>query len=305
MKISIGEPVEIRIAPTTTRGDTLQIPAPPQVDLWWADLDQAPSLDRLKVVLTATEQHRTDRYRTAQLQHRFAACRAQLRVILSGYLGWDPAAIEFDYGPQGKPHLQFKTQQSENGEAVRDWLDSEHPDSEHPGYEHPNGDDNPALEFNVSHCQGRALYGIARVPLGVDVEQVRSIAQPLTLARRFFAPEEVATLAALPPSQQHRQFLRHWVGKEALVKAWGSGIAQSLDRVVVAVNPSLRILALPSGVGQWSLLELQPPGGDASPASGPQSWIAALATPAAVTQVCWRSASWDFFAENQEPRYNS
>lgn len=253
----------------------------PAVDLWWLDLDQAPPLDRLKTVLSAAERERTDRFRTPQLQHRFAACRAQLRGILARYLDCSPSQLHFDYGPQGKPRL---------GGAYRD----------------------AALEFNVSHCQGAALYGVARCPLGVDLEQVRPIAQPLALARRFFHASEVTALEALPLAHQSRDFLRHWVGKEAVLKAWGTGIAQGLDRVILTLQPHLQLQALPPQAGPWTLQELLVPSPEPStidpPAPAPalaHLWVAALATADPQVEMRWRSPAWEFLAENQEPRYNS
>ncbi|MGA1262545.1 MAG: 4'-phosphopantetheinyl transferase family protein [Prochlorothrix sp.] len=254
-------------------------PLPDGVDLWWVDLDQAPPLDRLKTVLSIEERERTDRFRTPQLQHRFAACRAQLRGILSRYVGKPPAQLEFCYGPQGKPALVL---------SDVEFLEF--------------------LEFNVSHCQGEALYGVGWRPLGVDLERLRSMAQPLDLARRFFAPSEVATLAALPPDQQSCGFLRYWVGKEALLKAMGTGIANGLDRVVLTLQPTLQIQALPPDRGLWSLQEIAIPAAiDSRPPSPPTSptWVAALATAEPALHIQWRSPSWEFLAENQQPRYNS
>lgn len=239
-------------------------PLPNGVDLWWVDLDQAPSLDRLKTVLSIEEQERTDRCRTPQLQHRFAACRAQLRGILSRYGGQPPAQLKFCYGPHGKPAL-----------ALSD------------------------LEFNVSHCQGAALYGVGWRPLGVDLERLRSMAQPLDLARRFFAPSELATLAALPPDQQSWGFLRYWVGKEALLKAMGTGIANGLDRVVLTLQPALQIQALPPDRGLWSLQEISVPAAIDSRFPAAPTWVAALATAEPAVHLQWRSPSWEFLAENQ------
>jgi 4'-phosphopantetheinyl transferase len=96
-----------------------------------------------------------------------------------------------------------------------------------------------ALQFNWSHSGNAALIAVARgVAPGIDLERVRPHAHAMQLARRFFHPEEVAALAALPASEQEAAFLQLWTGKEAVLKATGRGIAFGLDRLRLAVAPA-------------------------------------------------------------------
>ncbi|ANB19791.1 4'-phosphopantetheinyl transferase family protein [Dokdonella koreensis] len=89
------------------------------------------------------------------------------------------------------------------------------------------------IEFNVSHSGHYVLIAFARgQPLGVDLESVAGRRRAiLTIAERFFAPDEAAALARLDGDRQHLAFLRLWTCKEAVLKAMGSGLHFGLDRL--------------------------------------------------------------------------
>jgi 4'-phosphopantetheinyl transferase len=57
---------------------------------------------------------------------------------------------------------------------------------------------------------------------------------PRELYRSVLAPSEIACLERLPPAETTRAFLSYWTRKEALVKATGDGITESLPGVVVS-----------------------------------------------------------------------
>ena len=113
-----------------------------------------------------------------------------------------------------------------------------------------------ALQFNWSHSGNTALIAVARgVAPGIDLERIRPRAHAMQLAQRFFHPEEVAALTALPVSEQEQAFLQLWTGKEAVLKATGRGIAFGLDRLRLAVAPAPARLVWLDGddSGQWQL----------------------------------------------------
>jgi 4'-phosphopantetheinyl transferase len=60
--------------------------------------------------------------------------------------------------------------------------------------------------------------------VGVDVEQLRPMADLEGVAARVCTPGELATLAGLAESDRERAFLAMWTCKEALAKATGEGI---------------------------------------------------------------------------------
>ncbi|WP_116473673.1 4'-phosphopantetheinyl transferase family protein [Zobellella maritima] len=84
------------------------------------------------------------------------------------------------------------------------------------------------LFFNLSHSGSLLTLALdSHAKLGVDVETRRlSVSQAHRLARRYLHPDEQRWLMA----QRHpaHDFIRLWTAKEALVKAQGSGIANTL-----------------------------------------------------------------------------
>src|SRR6185295_8989510 len=99
--------------------------------------------------------------------------------------------------------------------------------------------------------------------VGVDVERIRPDFATRDVARRFFAPAEVAALEALPDADRAEAFFACWTRKEAYIKARGRGIALGFDRFEVSVAPG-RPAALvathdePDAVDRWRLTALAP-----------------------------------------------
>jgi len=89
-------------------------------------------------LLSAAEQARAERLRFAEHRRRFTVWHGALRAILGGYAGREPRALEFTFGPRGKPYL----------------VDAR-------------------LQFNLSHSAQLALVAVGRNELGVDCEKVR------------------------------------------------------------------------------------------------------------------------------------
>jgi phosphopantetheinyl transferase (holo-ACP synthase) len=112
----------------------------------------------------------------------------------------------------------------------------------------------PGFNFNISHAGDVVLFAAERDCLvGVDVMPVELTAASdtvdsfLTLMDACFTPAEWRCIRA--PQTEHarlRQFYRHWVLKEAYIKAVGVGLAHDLRAIECAVPP-LRSDALPCG----------------------------------------------------------
>ena len=76
--------------------------------------------------------------------------------------------------------------------------------------------------ISVTHTDGLLLVAVAPYPVGIDAEkQDRRVRHPASLARRYFTPEEAASLGE---DVCERDFLDLWVRKEALSKLVGRGI---------------------------------------------------------------------------------
>lgn len=208
-----------------------------EVHIWGAKLNQRlRELDLLERTLASSERARAERFRFERDRARFIAARGQLRMILGSYASVDPCALEFTYGPFGKPSLS-------------------------PPF---NAD---ALKFNLSHSGELALIAVTRDrDLGVDVEEIRQLDDAEAIAGRFFSPRENVVLRALPEAERLEAFFHCWTCKEAYVKATGDGLAcptESFDVSFGRGEPA-RLLGVGGNseeASRWSLTLLTPASG--------------------------------------------
>jgi 4'-phosphopantetheinyl transferase len=87
------------------------------------------------------------------------------------------------------------------------------------------------LHFNLSHSDNLvALVISTRGTIGVDIEIDRSRSF-MSIAERYFHPNEVIQLQACDGANQRELFFRFWTLKEAFFKALGGGIATGLNKI--------------------------------------------------------------------------
>lgn len=190
----------------------LLIPPPPSpaltplshqdVHVWSCDLSQDDG-ERVSLagLLSIDERNRAARFAFERDRHRFTLSHGLLRVILARYLGEEPAHIQFETGPRGKPAV---CGQSDSAQSIR---------------------------FSLSHSEEHALIAVALGrAVGVDVELCRPDVDSLKLAQRFFAPGESQRIAQAQGDGQQRMFYRYWTAKEAYLKGRGVGLSLGLDR---------------------------------------------------------------------------
>lgn len=183
--------------------------------------------DNLIDLLSDHERRRSLEYKFPRDGKRFIVVRAALRHILATFLGTEPRYLEFSTGSRGKPHLT-----------------------------------NQDLQFNVSHSGAVALIALAHDrKLGVDIEEMRQIDDAVSIARRFFAPEEAHRLGAMTDSATiMRAFFECWTRKEAFIKATGEGLSRPLNEFHVSFFPNeiaeLRIDC--EDPGRWILADVNP-----------------------------------------------
>lgn len=177
---------------------------PPEVGVWLADLDAALGrADDLVKLLSADEKERAARFYARENRERFIVSRGLLRRILAAHSGFPARDLTFSYGPFGKPSLEAR------------WACG-------------------ALEFNVAHSGGLALFAVSRGQrVGVDLERIRADVSGEEIASQSFAPAEVATIERYPEALRHAAFFRCWARKEAYVKARGEGLSLPLDQFSV------------------------------------------------------------------------
>lgn len=202
-------------------------------------------------ILSPAELARAARFVRAADRAAHAAAHAGLRAILGDCLGVPPARLAFGTEPMGKPFL--------------------------------TAPDSTGLHFNLSHSKGLAALGIARFPIGVDLEALRPVEDDL--AATVFSPLEMEELATLPPSLRQAGFFRGWTRKEAFVKALGSGLLAPLDRFSVTLSPEaparLRDIDWAPGEAEaWQIAHVAPAEGYVGAvAAQRRGWRLALAAP--------------------------
>lgn len=211
----------VRPFPTSPAG----LVAASEVPVWSARLDAPPvPVADLLAALTPEERARGERLRRPRVRDQFTRARGLLRVLLGRYLGCAPAAVPIALAPDGKPVLA-----------------------------------GGALEFNVSHTEGLALFAVADRPVGVDVEAARDVPNADSLVERFFAPAERGQYRALPAGLRPAAFLRGWTCKEAVLKGLGCG-TRELDRCVVDLDPrrAAAIVGPAATATEWAIAAGEP-----------------------------------------------
>jgi 4'-phosphopantetheinyl transferase len=229
-----------------------------EVHIWLAAVDRV-DIRRLVTALSLDEQERATRFRHARDRHRYLVSRGGLRVLLGNYLGQTPEKVELTIGPHGKPALAAST----------------------------GGD----LRFNLSHTGDYALLAFANHrEVGIDLEQIRPIADLELLSTTVLSPREQAIFASLPDAGRIRFFFDMWTRKEAYVKALGVGLGRPFTTIEVITDDSGRITMHDPAemvAGAWTLRSLDPAPG----------YVAALAVVGEGWRLrCWR---WPAAAEEQ------
>jgi 4'-phosphopantetheinyl transferase len=177
---------------------------PAEIHLWLAFYDEITERrlhSAYRELLSPAEKGQESRFYFARDQRRYLVTRALTRTVLSRYAPVHPKEWVFSANVYGRPEIV-------NAQA-RD----------------------AGLSFNISHTHSLIVLGVTKSrALGVDVENFRAREVSIDIADRFFAPQEVAALAAVPPSRQQYRFFEYWTFKEAYIKARGMGLSLPLDR---------------------------------------------------------------------------
>jgi 4'-phosphopantetheinyl transferase len=196
---------------------------PAEIHLWLAFYDEITDehlLSEYRALLNPAEKEQQSRFYFARDRLRYLVTRALVRTVLSRYLPIHPRDWMFSTNAYGCPKIA-------NAEAKEE-----------------------CISFNISHTHSLIVLGVTRHrALGVDVENVEAREALLDIADRFFAPQEVAALNAVPAQQQQYRFFEYWTFKESYIKARRMGLSLPLDKfsfhyshdqsVEIAIDPEL------------------------------------------------------------------
>ncbi|UZQ54909.1 4'-phosphopantetheinyl transferase superfamily protein [Trichothermofontia sichuanensis B231] len=154
-------------------------------------------LDTLWPLLATQEQQRAHQFVQAIDRQRFIISHGTLRQILGEYLGIPPEQVPLQATALGKPYVAGMP-----------------------------------IAFNLSHAgQWAAIAVTTGMPVGIDIEAFRPIANLVSLGRHVFSPAERAAFTAIPAADQLSAFFQLWTRKEALLKAIGQGLHLPPTRV--------------------------------------------------------------------------
>lgn len=192
-------------------------------------------LSHFHSLLTDDERERAERFYFERDQDRYIFGRGILRTLLGGYLSMDASQVPIVYGSLRKPALAL--------------LNTER-----------------TLHFNLAHSNEWAAYVFdwdRRV--GIDIEQVRPMADVDELVQRFFTSGESTLIRSLSGNQKWDTFFQIWTCKEAILKAHGSGLTTPLDQFEISLHDDHGVTITPQTpdaaiLADWNLqlLELVP-----------------------------------------------
>ena len=183
--------------------------------------------------LSADEHARAARFAFPDDRARYIAAHDALRRLLARRMGVAPQDLVFGQSDHGKPFA---------------------------------GVANPP-DFSLSHSAELAAVAIAprtggrTCGIGIDIEAVRAV--DIALAEEFFAAEEVRELKRIRKQGGDwiGAFFQLWTGKEAVVKAIGTGLSTPLDEFALCLHPSLRLTRLEGGgPDEWHVAPFAPAG---------------------------------------------
>lgn len=179
-----------------------------------------PAVEPWAAVLDESERARAARFVFPRNRVEYTAAHVLVRRALAATTGHPAAAFRFEAGAHGKPTA---------------WI----------------GGTMAGVHFNLSHTRGMVAVAVAPFEHGLDVEPLdRSI--NLSIAGRYFCPEEIAWLSGLPQARQGEGFLRLWTLKEAFIKATGLGLSQELDGFWFQVfPPAIRFKDIADDPAAW------------------------------------------------------
>lgn len=210
---------------------------PADVEVWRLALDAVGTTVSAHG-LSVDEIEHMRRFRQAADARRFACTRRSLRVLLAQRLRTEPDALVFTRGEHGKPALAAAQRGT--------W------------------------EFSVSHSAQVALLALSnRRAVGVDVEFGRADMDLAAIASISLTADERERVAQ---AADEAGFYRHWVAKEAVLKALGLGIGQSMQQLTV----------IPAASGVYALRHCLPGAAFGAPLAAcalpaPAGYFAALA----------------------------
>ncbi len=197
-----------------------------QVEVRWLEIDRIGSADwrRLESVLDGTERAQAARFRRDEDRRASIAAHGLTRLVLSEWAPVPPEAWRFAAAAGGKPRIAQPMAGS-------------------------------PLFFNLSHTARLVAVAVTSAgEVGLDIEATADDRLNAAVADDLFSPAEAEWLAGRPMAERGEAFAGLWTLKEAIVKALGGGLAQTLAAFTVTLDPP----AVSGLSGPWLLRRFRP-----------------------------------------------
>ncbi len=185
-------------------------------EIWWARLDQL--LPAHLAILTPVELERREKLHRPADRERSALGAALLRIAAGETLGISPQDV------QVQRHCPTCASESHGRPSIRE------------------------LHVSVTHSGQWAGVAVTTAgPVGLDVEEASERLEFAPMLRMVLSPSE-------PPPPDRDGFFVYWTRKEAILKATGDGLRESMTKLTVsAPGESPRLI---DAAGRPDLVEL-------------------------------------------------
>ena len=170
--------------------------SPQTVAVWVIEFSRIlPDTCSMATLLSPEEKLRSKSFYFDSDAQRYICSHGVLRTILGFYTDQSPHLIPFCYGAKGKPRLDLPGQ----------------------------------IQFNISHTKDLLAIAVTSgCNVGVDIESCVQFSNMKGVAKEIMRHSEYLTYLSLRSEEQVEYFYRCWVKKEAVTKAWGSGLISDL-----------------------------------------------------------------------------
>lgn len=183
-----------------------------EIHLWSSFLDQPEDIiNRFFAVLSEEEKYRVNKYKFKSLRDRHTVSKGLLKSLISKYLNIETNEINFVQNEYGKPSLHLELNEID-------------------------------LQFNVSHSEHLGMFAFTTgQELGIDVESIQEIPNLNQIVDMCFSDFEKEWFYKSEPGLQKKLFYKVWTGKEAFIKANGTGLSFPLNEIEFKINSNKTI----------------------------------------------------------------
>jgi 4'-phosphopantetheinyl transferase len=154
-------------------------------------------VSRLFEFLTPPERNRANRYYFKRDRDKFVISRVFLKFLLAEYLDIDIQKVIIETDKNKKPYLPSHS----------------------------------SVFFNLSHARDYSIIALAHSSIGIDIEFVDKNFDFKEILSTIFNQSEIDRV--FNSKRKHMTFFKFWTRKEAIVKATGKGIDDTLSDIVV------------------------------------------------------------------------